>query len=172
MNKGFEVIEACHLFSVPEDRIDVVVHRESIIHSMVEYIDHSILAQLAVPDMRLCIQNALTHPMRVSSQLNALDLASIGKLSFYAPDEDTFVLLRRARQCIVRGGALPAVLNAANEVAVAAFLENKIRFGDISDVVDHSLAELSQAAGFESLEEILEFDRMARETALSYVSKK
>ena len=163
MNKGFEIIEACHLFSLPEERVGVVVHRESIIHSMVEYIDHSILAQLAVPDMRLCIQNAITAPTRAISQLKALDLTAIGQLSFYAPDEDTFVLMRRARECIRAGGAQPAVLNAANEVAVSAFLNNRIRFGEIAEAVDHTLAALSFAKNHHTMQEILELDAHARE---------
>lgn len=172
MNKGFEIIEACHLFGVSEQRVDVVVHRESIIHSMVEYIDHSILAQLAVPDMRLCIQNAITHPYRLQSQLKPLDLPAIGKLSFYEPDDETFVLLRRARECIAIGGALPAVLNAANEIAVSAFLSNKIRFGDIADTVEHTLSVLTDASGGKTLDEILAYDGMARRTANDYIAQR
>ncbi len=162
MNKGFEVIGACHLFSLPEDRVDVVVHRESIIHSMVEYIDHSILAQLAVPDMRLCIQHALTYPDRAPSQLAPLNLAKIGKLTFFAPDTETFGLLSLARAAIRAGGAVPAVLNAANEVAVAAFLADRIRFGSIHDVVADTIERLPNAKSASTLEEILAYDAQAR----------
>jgi 1-deoxy-D-xylulose-5-phosphate reductoisomerase len=165
MNKGFEVIEACHLFGVPEDRVDVVVHRESIIHSMVEYIDHSVVAQLAVPDMRLCIQHALTYPHRCPSQLQPLNLAKLSRMTFYEPDEETFVLLSLARQAIRAGGALPAVLNAANEVAVAAFLSDRIRFGAIAQIVSQTLCDLNHASDAHDLEQILSYDALARECA-------
>lgn len=165
MNKGFEIIEACHLFSLPENRVDVVVHRESIIHSMVEYIDHSILAHLAVPDMRLCIQHALTYPDRAPSQLSPLNLAKIGKLTFYQPDTETFGLLSLARASIRLGGAVPAVLNAANEVAVAAFLADRIRFGAISAVVADTVDRLSKAKNAVTLEDILSCDKEARRLA-------
>ncbi|MBR5615997.1 MAG: 1-deoxy-D-xylulose-5-phosphate reductoisomerase, partial [Clostridia bacterium] len=128
MNKGFEVIEASYLFEGPQHDIEVVVHRESIIHSMVEYIDYSIMAQLAVPDMRHCIQHALTDPVREQGVIKPLSLTEVGTLTFAAPDEDTFVLLRLARECMSAGGAMPAVLNAANEIAVEAFLKDSIGF--------------------------------------------
>ena len=169
MNKGFEIIEACHLFGMPEERVGVVVHRESIIHSMVEYIDHSILAQLAIPDMRLCIQHALTAPSRVPSQLKPLNLAKIGSLSFYEPDEESFPLLRRAKEAIRAGGALCAVLNAANEIAVEEFLADRIRFGQISDAVEHTLTLLSDAAHANTLEDILAYDALARTRACEYL---
>lgn len=165
MNKGFEVIEACHLFGVPEQSVEVVVHRESIIHSMVEYIDHSVVAQLAVPDMRLCIQHALTYPHRLPSQLPPLNLAKIANLSFYEPDNQTFELLSLARVACRAGGALPAVLNAANEVAVAAFLSGRIRFGDIAPTVSLTLDDAKDAAAAHSLEQILAYDALARERA-------
>ena len=114
MNKGFEVIEAAHLFGVDADRVDVVVHRESIIHSMVEYIDNSVIAQMSVPDMRLCVQYALTAPHRTPAVIPPLDLVSVGKLTFAAPDEQAFPLLAAARNALRLGGAVPAVLNAAN----------------------------------------------------------
>jgi 1-deoxy-D-xylulose-5-phosphate reductoisomerase len=172
MNKGFEIIEACHLFDVPEDRVGVVVHRESIIHSMVEYIDHSVLAQLAVPDMRLCIQDALTTPCRRASQLPALDLPKLAKLTFYEPDTDTFGLLSLARTAIRAGGALCAVLNAANEVAVAAFLQDRIRFGEIEETVAHTLDHLSDAKQASTMEAILAFDQYARRVASEHLNER
>ena len=165
MNKGFEVIEACYLFGVPEDRVSVVVHRESIIHSMVEYIDHSILAQLAVPDMRLCIQHALTYPHREPSQLAPLDLTQIGKLTFYAPDTETFPMTELARKSLREGGAVPAVLNAANEVAVDAFLHDRIYFGEIFEIVTKTLDALRDAKDATTLDEILYYDACARAIA-------
>ncbi|MBQ7337660.1 MAG: 1-deoxy-D-xylulose-5-phosphate reductoisomerase [Clostridia bacterium] len=172
MNKGFEVIEACHLFAMPEERVQVVVHRESIIHSMVEYIDNSVLAQLAVPDMRLCIQHALTYPDRAPSQLAPLNLAKIGKLTFYEPDEDTFELLHLARTAIRAGGAHPAVLNAANEVAVAAFLSDRICFGDIAEIVLDTIGRLDSARDATTIEEILDYDARARRMAAQYLQRR
>ena len=135
MNKGFEVIEACHLFDVPVDKVDVVVHRESIIHSMVEYIDNAVLAQMGVPDMRTCIQYALTYPDRLEGLQERLDLAKLGKLTFAEADRETFVLLELAYESMRRGGLIPAVLNGANEEAVNLFLCGKISFTDIMDMV-------------------------------------
>lgn len=163
MNKGFEVIEAVHLFGVPAERVCVVVHRESIIHSMVEYIDNSVIAQLSVPDMRLCAQYAMTYPQRSEAVIEPLDLFQVGKLTFSRPDTDTFSLLACAMKCIGAGGALPAVLNAANEVAVAEFLKGRIDFCRIADSVGETVEELSSASASHSLEEILAFDREARE---------
>ena len=163
MNKGFEVIEAVHLFGVPADRIQVVVHRESIIHSMVEYIDNSVIAQLSVPDMRLCAQYAMTYPERAEAVIPALDLFEVGKLTFAKPDMETFSLLACAMKCIGKGGALPAVLNAANEVAVAAFLKEKIAFYQIADSVCETVEDLSEASQTHDLEGILSYDRRARE---------
>jgi len=135
MNKGFEVIEACHLFGIEVDKVDVVVHRESIIHSMVEYIDNAVLAQMGVPDMRTCIQYAITYPDRMTGLQQKMDLATIGKLTFAEADIDTFVLLKLAYESMRRGGIVPAVLNGANEEAVNLFLNNKIAFCDIMDYV-------------------------------------
>ncbi|MBR0443125.1 MAG: 1-deoxy-D-xylulose-5-phosphate reductoisomerase [Clostridia bacterium] len=171
MNKGFEIIEAAYLFDVPADRINVVVHRESIIHSMVEYIDHSIIAQMSVPDMRHCIQHALTDPCRESAVIAPLDLVSVGKLTFAAPDEQTFPLLRMARRAISAGGATAAVLNAANEVAVDAFLHDRIGFCALSDIVCEVVEQLSEAKEAHTLEKILYYDRLARETASSYIKQ-
>jgi 1-deoxy-D-xylulose-5-phosphate reductoisomerase len=166
MNKGFEVIEAAHLFGVDADRIDVVVHRESIIHSMVEYIDNSVIAQMSVPDMRLCVQYALTAPHRTPAVIPPLDLLSVGKLTFAAPDENAFPLLAAARNALRTGGAMPAALNAANEVAVAAFLDRKIDLLQIFDTVLGVLEDMPHAARAVSLSEILDIDREARERAL------
>ena len=162
MNKGFEVIEAAHLFNVPADRIQVVVHRESIIHSMVEYIDNSVIAQMSVPDMRLCAQYAITYPDRTEAVIDELDLFEIGKLTFGRPDIKTFPLLGCAIDCIGKGGALPAVLNAANEVAVAAFLAGKIPFYTIGETVTKTVAEMEYAKDVHDLEGIIECDREAR----------
>ena len=163
MNKGFEVIEAVHLFGVPARNVEVVVHSESIIHSMVEYIDNSVIAQLSVPDMRLCIQYAVTYPHRAKATINELDLFSLSKLTFKRPDTETFALLSCAINAIEAGGALPAVLNAANEVAVDAFLNKKIGFYDITESVCRTLSALNAAKSVHSLEGILDYDRTARE---------
>ncbi len=162
MNKGFEVIEAAHLFGVSADRIDVLVHRESIIHSMVEYIDNSIIAQLSVPDMRLCVQYALSTPRKNPAVIDELDLADIATLTFKRPDTETFVLLKTAMKAMSLGGAVPAVLNAANEVAVAAFLGEKIAFTDIFDSVTQVVSDMSSKSSVHTLEGIIEADREAR----------
>ena len=166
MNKGFEVIEAVHLFGVRPEEVEVVIQRESIIHSMVEYIDHSVIAQLSVPDMRLCVQYALTAPHRDPAVIDPLDFTKIGTLTFGKPDLDTFILLREAFRAIRGGGAMPAVLNAANEVAVAAFLSYRIGFADIMDVVAETLLRTEREARCaNSLDAILACDREARRVA-------
>ena len=162
MNKGFEVIEAVHLFGVPAEKIEVVVHRESIIHSMVEYIDNSVIAQLSVPDMRLCAQYAVTYPDRTDAAIEELDLFKIGKLTFARPDMETFPLLAAAIDCIGKGGALPAVLNAANEVAVAEFLKGRIPFYTIGETVCATLEKMQFARDIHTLDGIIECDREAR----------
>ena len=139
MNKGFEVIEAVHLFGVCPDKVEVVVHRESIIHSMVEYNDNAVLAQLSLPDMRLCAQYAMTYPKRVEGIMGRLDLASIGKLTFYKPDMEAFPLLALAYEAIRMGGGVPAVLVAADEAAVEAFIGGRLGFTEIYDVVASAL---------------------------------
>ena len=136
MNKGFEVIEAIHLFGVKPEQVEVVVHRESIIHSMVEFRDRGVIAQLGNPDMRHCIQYAVTYPDRLESPVRPLDLFEIGKLTFYRPDTETFTLLPLALQTMKEGGIRGAVLNGANEAAVALFLEGKITFNRISEYVE------------------------------------
>ena len=171
MNKGFEVIEAVHLFGVPADKVEVVIHRESIIHSMVEYIDNSVIAQLSVPDMRLCAQYALTYPERTEAVIDELDLTRLARLSFSMPDTDTFALLKCATDSIGKGGALPAVLNAANEVAVAAFLDRRLSFYGITETVLSVVDALSEASKETTLEGILSFDRVAREMAAELIAK-
>ena len=167
MNKGFEVIEAVHLFGVAPEKVEVIVHRESMIHSMVEYIDHSIIAQMSVPDMRHCVQYALTHPRRLPAEgtLKQADLFALGKLTFGRPDTEVFPLLALARTAISKGGALPCVLNAANEVIVAAFLAESIRFCQISELVTRVVEELSYTSEWHTYDQLMEADRIAREVA-------
>ena len=147
------------------------MHRESIIHSAVEYIDHNVIAQLSVPDMRSCVQYALTHPARVEAAIDPLDWFSVGKLSFAKPDTDTFSLLRLAFDCIRKGGALPAVLNAANEVCVAAFLQERLSFCGVMDTVEQVVADMQYAATMHTLEQILDCDGEARRLAHHYLEK-
>ena len=139
MNKGLEVIEAVHLFGVTPDRIEVLVHRESIVHSMVEFDDYAVLGQFGVPDMKIPIQLALTYPDRLPCPTGRLDLAAIGKLTFARPDLDTFLCLRAALTAIGRGGLYPALLNAVNERLVARFLAGKLPFLAIGDLAMESL---------------------------------
>lgn len=162
MNKGFELIEAGHLFGIGLDRITALVHRESIIHSMVEYIDNSVMAQMSVPDMRFCIRYGLEGGARGEAVIPPLDLTKVGALSFHEPDRKAFPLLDIAINCGKIGGGMPAVLNAANEVAVEAFLKEKIRFGKISEIVMQTVSELGIYAGAHALEEFLLADKTAR----------
>ena len=172
MNKGFEVIEAVHLFGVDPQNVEVVVHRESIIHSMVEYIDNSVIAQLSVPDMRFCVQYAVNYPERCNAVIDTLDLFSIGALHFARPDYETFSLLACAIESIKRGGALPAVLNAANEVAVAAFLGKEISFYDITELVGATVTQMEDSSKYTSLEDILACDCEARRVMKEKISKR
>ena len=167
MNKGFEMIEAVHLFDVTPQQVEVIVHRESMIHSMVEYIDHSIIAQMSVPDMRHCVQYALTHPRRLSAgdALAEADLFSLGKLTFGRPDTEVFPLLALAGECIAAGGALPCVLNAANEIIVAAFLDETVRFCDIPDLVARTVEDLRYVSEWHTYGQLVEAGALARETA-------
>lgn len=171
MNKGFEIIEAAHLFSVSPDKIQVVIHRESILHSAVEYIDNSIIGEFSLPDMRMCVQYAVDYPGRFESRGEPLDLISIGKMTFAKPDTSAFPLLDMAKRAYFEGGACPAVLNAADEVAVAAFLEGKIGFADIPRVVIGSYEMMGGARGATSLEDILAVDKETRRIAESYTRK-
>ena len=164
MNKGLEVIEAHHLFGAPAEAIDVVVHPQSLVHSMVEYVDGSVLAQLGNPDMRTAIAHALAWPERVESGVPSLDLAACAPLQFEPPDLVTFRCLALAFQALRAGGDAPAVLNAANEVAVEAFLAGALPFLSIADVVEAVLAELPAQAVVD-VETLCERDRTAREAA-------
>ncbi|AGG88192.1 1-deoxy-D-xylulose-5-phosphate reductoisomerase [Rhodanobacter denitrificans] len=164
MNKGLEVIEAHHLFGAPAEAIDVVVHPQSLVHSMVEYVDGSVLAQLGNPDMRTAIAHALAWPERVESGVASLDLAACAPLQFESPDLNTFRCLALAFQALRAGGDAPAVLNAANEIAVEAFLAGALPFLSIADVVEAVLAELPAQAVVD-VETLCERDRTAREAA-------
>ena len=164
MNKGLELIEAAHLFPVGLDRIEILVHPQSVIHSMVEYRDRSTLAQLGSPDMRIPIAHALAWPERMATPCQPLDLARIGRLDFEAPDEARFPALRLARQAAGDGGAAPAILNAANEVAVAAFLKGAIGFLDIAMIVEDVLNRYSAPTPV-AIEDVLVADMRARDMA-------
>ncbi|CAA7616025.1 1-deoxy-D-xylulose-5-phosphate reductoisomerase [Magnetospirillum sp. UT-4] len=168
MNKGLELIEAHHLFAQPEERIDIVVHPQSVIHSMVSYVDGSVLAQLGSPDMRTPIAYALGWPDRIHAPAPRLDLAAIGQLTFEAPDAIRFPALRLARRALQSGGSAPTILNAANEIAVEAFLGRRIGFLDIAAVVERTLDE-SDAGRPASIAEVLEQDRTARERAWAVI---
>ena len=168
MNKGLEVIEAQWLYNVPADRIDVVVHPQSIVHSLVEFNDRSVLAQLSPPDMRFAIQYALTWPDRIPADLPELDLTAQAELTFRAPDETRFRCLALARAAARQGGTYPAVLNGANEVAVAAFLAGRIPFGAIAATVEAAL-ERHSAGAADSLEAVEAADAWARRTAALYL---
>ena len=166
MNKGLEVIEAMHLYNLPLEQVDVVIHRQSIVHSFVECIDGAVMAQMGTPDMRLPIQLALTYPQRVECPVDALDLTACGALTFAKPDMEAFPCLRLARDCAAKGGNACAVMNGANEAAVALYLQDKIGFYDIYDLVlgaVNSVPYISEP----DLEQILESDRLARK----YVSE-
>ena len=162
MNKGLEFIEAVHLFDVHPDQIEVVIQRESIIHSMVQFEDNAVLAQMGVPDMRLCIQYALTYPERTESPSGELDLFRVGKLTFFRPDTETFPLLKLAKDTILKGGNLPAAMNGANEEAVGRFLKGEIGYTRLFDIVI-SATENASFVEHPSLAQILEADTAARE---------
>ena len=170
MNKGFEIIEAAHLFGLSADKIDVLVHRESIIHSMVEYIDNSVIAQLSIPDMRHCVQYALDKAGRSEGVIEPLNLAKISKLTFAEPDREAFALLDLALYSLDKGGATTAVLNAANEVAVAAYLAEKIKFGQITECVCHTVYAMPEASEIHTLDGIFEADKKARRIARAYLN--
>jgi len=163
MNKGLELIEAHHLFGLPSARIDILVHPQSVIHSMVEYVDGSTIAQLGSPDMRIPIAHALAFPERMPTPAARLDLAQIGKLEFEQPDAERFPALRLARAALEAGGGEAIVLNAANEIAVAAFLAGRIKFLDIVTFVEQAI-ERTAAPAPRSIAEVLDIDRAARES--------
>jgi 1-deoxy-D-xylulose-5-phosphate reductoisomerase len=168
MNKGLEVIEASWLFGVPESRIDVVVHPQSIVHSLVEFADGSVLAQLGSPDMRTPIAQALAWPERIQSGVQSLDLVSVGTLAFQQPDHERFPSLRLARAAARSGGTAPAMLNAANEVAVQAFLDRRLNFTGIATVIDNVLQRLELRVARE-LNDVLDADAMARRLAAALI---
>jgi 1-deoxy-D-xylulose-5-phosphate reductoisomerase len=170
MNKGLELIEAHHLFGVPSDRLEILVHPQSVIHSMVEYVDGSVLAQLGSPDMRIPIAHALAWPERMETPAERLDLVRIGSLSFEAPDVVRFPALRVARDALESGGAAPITLNAANEEAVASFLARRIGFLDIVRTVEEALAQ-TDAAAPRSIAEVIDIDRRARALAKNLMSE-
>ncbi len=169
MNKGLEVIEAYHLFPVKADQLDVLVHPQSVIHSMVSYVDGSVLAQLGSPDMRTPIAYTLAWPDRMETPAERLDLAKLGQLTFEAPDEDRFPALALARRALHEGGSVPVVLNAANEEAVAAFLAGDIGFLNIAEIVARSLDAFSPHVPA-SLEEVEEIDAQARRVAQGFIT--
>ena len=172
MNKGFEIIEAHHLFGVSPEKIDVLIHRESILHSAVEYIDRAVIGQLSLPDMRQCVQYAVDYPARIESALAPLDLTQVGTLTFAKPDCEAFPLLSLARRSISDGGAMPAVINAADEVAVAAHLSGEISFLEISEVVIRTYEEMLHAKDLSTLEEIISADREARQITEKIIKAK
>ncbi len=170
MNKGLELIEAFHLFPLGAEAFDAVIHPQSVVHSLVEYVDGSVLAQLGAPDMRIPIAYTLAYPERMDTPCDRLDLVQIGSLSFEAPDLDRFPALELAKQALRAGGAKPAILNAANEVAVASFLDSGLAFLDIASVVRETLASYDPPAPV-TLEEVLEVDGEARQAARQIVRK-
>lgn len=170
MNKGLEIIEARWLFDVPPERIDVIVHPQSIIHSMVEFIDGSIKAQLSLPDMKLPIQFALLYPERYPSVVGECDLTRVAMLTFEPPDMERFPCLQLAREAAIQGGTLPAVMNAANEVAVYAFLHEQIGFMDIPHLIERVM-DAHESITTPSLDDILMVDAWAREYAQACIAK-
>ena len=172
MNKGLEVIEAHFLFGLPEERIEIVIHPQSVIHSFVEFVDGSLMAQLAKNDMKFPIVYALSYPERLSNAFGRLDLVAMSRLDFVPVEPRRYPAIDVARAALKAGGGMPAVLNAANEVAVAAFLEGKISFPDIVRVVSETMGVIGDTAAPESLEEAERVDARGRETASSILRRK
>lgn len=170
MNKGLEVIEAHHLFNVPGSRIDVLVHPQSLVHSLVEFIDGSTLAQMGLPDMRTTLAVGLGWPQRIESGVSGLDLLNHGRLDFEAPDLEAFPCLRLAWQAMEAGGSAPAILNAANEVAVSAFLQGRIGFLSIPALVEHTLSTLPNVAA-DTLDALLAADEQARHITQTAIAR-
>ena len=170
MNKGFELIEAKWLFGMKPEQIEVVVHPQSIIHSMVQFTDGSIKAQLGVPDMRLPIQYALTYPERAKSSFGRVDFSVTRQLTFEEPDRKTFRNLQLAYEAVTQGGNMPCILNAANEVAVDAFLHGKIAFTAMPDLIGNTMQEVAFVAS-PSMDDYMETDRVSREVARDYLNK-
>ena len=170
MNKGLELIEACALFGVPASKVQIVVHPQSVIHSMVEYVDGSILAQLGSPDMRVPIANALGWPDRIESGAKSLDWLDISRFDFEPPDHERFPSLQLAQYAVDQGGTLPAIMNAANEIAVEAFLKGQISFNNISILVEKTMNQL-EVQSSNDLESVLEADHAARTVCNKILSK-
>jgi len=170
MNKGLELIEACWLFDAAPSKVEVVVHPQSVIHSLVDYVDGSVLAQLGNPDMRTPIASALAWPQRIDSGVAPLDLFAIARLDFQAPDEQRFPCLRLARQAAEAGNSAPAVLNAANEVAVEAFLQRRIRFPEIASMIEQVLDQ-ERVVPVASLDAVFAADQRARELSREWLSR-
>ncbi|WP_017938802.1 1-deoxy-D-xylulose-5-phosphate reductoisomerase [Zestomonas thermotolerans] len=170
MNKGLELIEACWLFDARPAQVEVLIHPQSVIHSLVDYVDGSVLAQLGNPDMRTPIAHALAWPERIDSGVAPLDLFSVARLDFQEPDVERFPCLRLARQAAEAGGTVPAMLNAANEVAVAAFLERRVRFTEIASIIDHVLNHEASGTA-DSLDCVLGADARARAQARRWLER-
>jgi 1-deoxy-D-xylulose-5-phosphate reductoisomerase len=170
MNKGLELIEACWLFDARPEQVEVVVHPQSVIHSLVDYVDGSVLAQLGNPDMRTPIANALAWPERIDSGVAPLDLFAIARLDFEAPDEVRFPCLRLAREAAQAGQSAPALLNAANEVAVEAFLQGRLRYPQIASMIEAVLQQQPVVA-LDDLEAVFEADGKARELARQWLAR-
>lgn len=171
MNKGLELIEACLLFNLLPEQVQVVIHRQSVIHSLVDYVDGTVLAQMGNPDMRIPIAHALAWPARFESGAEPLDLFGVRQLDFEPPDLARFPCLRLAYEAVRAGGTLPAILNAANEVAVAGFLEGRARFTTIPDTISHCMQEVPVVPA-DSLEAVLEADRSSRVVAEAYLARR
>lgn len=170
-NKGLELIEAVWLFDVSPDMIDIIVHRESIVHSMVEYRDNSIIAQLGLPDMRIPIQYALTYPKRYESPVDEIDFSFLTKLTFYKPDYDTFRCIDICRDAIKQGGLMPAAVNSANEEVNALFRKGKVKFNDIPELILEG-ASKAKKSEFYTVDDIEETDKAVREAVISAISRK
>jgi 1-deoxy-D-xylulose-5-phosphate reductoisomerase len=170
MNKGLELIEACLLFDTPPDLVQVVVHPQSVIHSMVDYVDGSVLAQMGCPDMRIPIAHAMAWPERFVSGAEPLDLFQVKRLDFEAPDFDRFPCLQRAYDAVRAGDTMPAILNAANEVAVASFLDEKIRFTAIPDVIKHAMDTVENIKATD-IDAVLRADAESRSVAETYITR-
>jgi len=170
MNKGLEVIEACWLYAMAEDEVQVIIHPQSVVHSMVQYLDGSVLAQLGNPDMRTPIAHCLAWPQRIAAGVEPLDVFAVGRLEFEPPDLQRFACLRLAQQAWRSGGTAAAILNAANEVAVQAFLDRQLAFTGIPGIIEATLEQLSAGAA-DSIERILEDDRRARDCAMQLVAQ-
>lgn len=172
MNKGLELIEAHWLFSVAAEKIQVLLHPQSVIHSLVQYVDGSVIAELGNPDMRTPIAHALAYPQRINAGVAALDLCKVATLTFEPPDEQRFPCLRLAYQALEQGGSAPAILNAANEVAVQSFLDRRIRFTAIPRVIAEALEHLSAPTEPDTLADVLAVDRQARELAERFITQR